>query len=85
MINPQKVFAAKQKWFQLAMAPVLMQAVLPVYAQNNELETLTVTAEALKIESPAIETPLSISVVSEDDLRIRAPKNSMKRCVTPPG
>ena len=74
MINPQKVFAAKQKWFQLAMAPVLMQAVLPVYAQNNELETLTVTAEALKIESPAIETPLSISVVSEDDLRIRAPQ-----------
>lgn len=41
---------------------------------TEEVETITVTAQALKVETPAKETPKSISIISEDELRVRAPQ-----------
>ncbi|EGR1561762.1 TonB-dependent siderophore receptor [Vibrio alginolyticus] len=63
-----------------ALAPT---AVVAFTAQAQEdvvqddviaMETITVTAQALKVETPAAETPRSVSIISEDELRVRAPK-----------
>ncbi len=58
-----------------AIAPAAVVSFM-AHAQDDstEMETITVTAQALKVETPAKETPRSVSIVSEDELRVRAPK-----------
>lgn len=70
----------------IAVRKVLLCATLPVLISSNalatdlasgqitEMETVTVTAQALKVDSPIQDTPKSVSVVSEQELKIRAPK-----------
>ncbi|UTT87199.1 TonB-dependent siderophore receptor (plasmid) [Vibrio pelagius] len=56
---------------------VLVQTQLAHADESNstsQMETITVTAQALKVETTAQETPRSISIVSEDELRTRAPQ-----------
>ncbi len=44
------------------------------YASDESLETIVVTAEAMKIEVPAQASPRSVSIVSDEDLELWAPK-----------
>lgn len=39
-----------------------------------KIEVITVVAQALKVDTPAKETPRSISIISEEELNIRAPQ-----------
>lgn len=40
----------------------------------QQMETIVVTAQALKIETPAQETPKAVSIIDEDTLKARAPQ-----------
>lgn len=56
---------------------VLLQAPFAHAEESNstsQMETITVTAQALKVQTPAKETPKSVSVITEDELRQRAPQ-----------
>lgn len=47
------------------------------YADNNntaEIETMVVSAQAFKVKTPVQETPKSVSIISEHELKTRAPK-----------
>ena len=50
---------------------------LPTFAEDNvnsdQLDTITVTASALKVETPLAETPRSVSVIDQDQLSIQQP------------
>lgn len=41
---------------------------------TTQMETITVTAQALKVSTPAQDTPKSISIISEEELKTRAPQ-----------
>jgi iron complex outermembrane receptor protein len=66
---------AIRKALVCALAPATVVSFM-AHAQEDaaELETITVTAQALKVETPAKETPRSVSIISEDELRVRAPQ-----------
>lgn len=64
-----------------ALAPTAAVVAFTAQAQEDvvqddiiAIETITVTAQALKVETPAAETPRSVSIISEDELRVRAPQ-----------
>ncbi|HHX8333797.1 TPA: TonB-dependent siderophore receptor [Vibrio diabolicus] len=64
-----------------ALAPTAAVVAFTAQAQEDvvqddiiAMETITVTAQALKVETPAAETPRSVSIISEDELRVRAPQ-----------
>ncbi|PSU50109.1 TonB-dependent siderophore receptor [Photobacterium frigidiphilum] len=40
----------------------------------EQMETIVVTAQALKVETPAQETPKSVSIITEEELKTRAPQ-----------
>lgn len=50
---------------------LLAPAVLAEQIEQEPIETLVVTASALKVNTPMAESPVSVSVVSEDDLEFR--------------
>lgn len=66
---------AIRKALVCALAPAAVVSFM-AHAQEDaaELETITVTAQALKVETPAKKTPRSVSIISEDELRVRAPQ-----------
>ncbi|EPM6341822.1 TonB-dependent siderophore receptor [Vibrio parahaemolyticus] len=67
---------AIRKAMVCAIAPTVAVVALSANAQDDvtAMETITVTAQALKVETPAAETPRSVSIISEDELRVRAPQ-----------
>ncbi|MCV6037405.1 hypothetical protein OFP00_30460, partial [Escherichia coli] len=67
---------AIRKAMVCAVAPTVAVVALSANAQDDvtAMETITVTAQALKVETPAAETPRSVSIISEDELRVRAPQ-----------
>ncbi|MCF7480321.1 TonB-dependent siderophore receptor [Vibrio sp. J1-1] len=75
MTNHNSLAIAVRKALVCAIVPA---AVVPfiahAQADSTEMETITVTAQALKVETPAKETPRSVSIISEDELRVRAPQ-----------
>ena len=75
MTNHNYLAIAVRKALVCAIAPAAVVSFM-AHAQDDstEMETITVTAQALKVETPAKETPRSVSIVSEDELRVRAPK-----------
>ncbi len=75
MTNHNSLAIAVRKALVCAIAPAAVVSFM-AHAQDDstEMETITVTAQALKVETPAKETPRSVSIVSEDELRVRAPK-----------
>ncbi|MGL6260001.1 TonB-dependent siderophore receptor [Vibrio sp. WXL210] len=76
MMTPNSIAVAVRKglYFSVpAMALVATQAIANTQ-QDQDVETIKVTAQALKIESPAQETPRSVSVIDEEQLRERAPQ-----------
>ncbi len=75
MTNHNFLTIAIRKALVCAIAPAAVVS-LAAQAQDEvtEMETITVTAQALKVETPAAETPRSVSIISEEELRIRAPK-----------
>ncbi|WP_423840720.1 TonB-dependent siderophore receptor [Vibrio mytili] len=76
MKNHNSLTIAIRTALACALTPVMAVVSLNAYAQDEvtEMETMTVTAQALKVETPAAETPKSVSLISEDELRVRAPK-----------
>ena len=75
MTNHNSLAIAVRKALVCAIAPAAVVSFM-AHAQDDstEMDTITVTAQALKVETPAKETPRSVSIVSEDELRVRAPK-----------
>lgn len=64
-----------------AVRTALFFAAIPTFSfqviaeeNSDQVETITVTAQALKIETPAEETPRSVSIVTEEDLENRVPQ-----------
>ncbi|MEF1310540.1 TonB-dependent siderophore receptor [Vibrio mytili] len=76
MKNHNSLTIAIRTALACALTPVMAVVSLNAYAQDEvtEMETMTVTAQALKVETPAAETPKSVSLISEDELRVRTPK-----------
>ncbi|MEH0675408.1 TonB-dependent siderophore receptor [Vibrio scophthalmi] len=72
--TPLSVAVRKAIWLGLAPAAVVCSSAVFAQESTTELETITVTAQALKVDTPAQETPRSVSIVTEDDLRTRAPQ-----------
>ncbi|AEX25056.1 TonB-dependent siderophore receptor [Vibrio sp. EJY3] len=75
MTNHNSLTIAVRKALVCAIAPAAVVSFM-AHAQDDstEMETITVTAQALKVETPAKETPRSVSIISEDELRVRAPQ-----------
>ncbi|WP_243978760.1 TonB-dependent siderophore receptor [Vibrio natriegens] len=75
MTNHNSLAIAVRKALVCAIAPAAVVSFM-AHAQDDstEMETITVTAQALKVETPAKETPRSVSIISEDELRVRAPQ-----------
>ncbi|MCG9698584.1 TonB-dependent siderophore receptor [Vibrio natriegens] len=75
MTNHNSLTIAIRKALVCAIAPAAVVSFM-AHAQDDstEMETITVTAQALKVETPAKETPRSVSIISEDELRVRAPQ-----------
>lgn len=75
MTNHNYLAIAVRKALVCAIAPAAVVSFM-AHAQDDatEMETITVTAQALKVETPAKETPRSVSIISEDELRVRAPQ-----------
>lgn len=42
--------------------------------QSIAIDTMVITADALKVETPASESPRVLSIISEQELRTRAPQ-----------
>ena len=76
MIKKNKIAAAIRHALIFAVAPTSALFTLTANAEEGvtEFESVTVTAEALKVDTPTKETPRSVSVISEEDLRKRAPQ-----------
>lgn len=76
MIKKNKIAAAIRHALIFAVAPTSALFALNANAEEGvtEFESVTVTAEALKVDTPTKETPRSVSVISEEDLRKRAPQ-----------
>ncbi|KJY84374.1 ligand-gated channel [Vibrio galatheae] len=76
MIKTHMLTAAIRNAIVYAVTPAAAVVALTVHADEDvtQMETITVTAQALKVETPAAETPKSVSIVSEDELRQRAPQ-----------
>lgn len=76
MIKKNKIAVAIHHAIILVVAPASGLFALSADAQEGvtEFESVTVTAEALKVETPTKETPRSVSIVSEKELRKRAPQ-----------
>ncbi len=75
MTNHNFLTIAIRKALVCAIAPAAVVSFM-AQAQDDvtEMETITVTAQALKVETPAAETPRSVSIISEEELRVRAPQ-----------
>ncbi|ALR17327.1 TonB-dependent siderophore receptor [Vibrio natriegens] len=75
MTNHNSLTIAVRKALVCAIAPAAVVSFM-AHAQDDstEMETITVTAQALKVETLAKETPRSVSIISEDELRVRAPQ-----------
>ncbi|MGL6026809.1 MAG: TonB-dependent siderophore receptor [Vibrio sp.] len=67
--------ALNWRWFSVLWlaAPVAIAA-SDAPSEKQTLETLVVTASALKVETPAQEMPTALSMVTEQDLAARAPQ-----------
>lgn len=76
MTNHNFLTIAVRKALVCAIAPAAVVSFMAHAQQDDstEMETITVTAQALKVETPAKETPRSVSIISEDELRVRAPQ-----------
>ncbi|MGY0617091.1 TonB-dependent siderophore receptor [Vibrio sp. FJH11] len=76
MTNHNYLAIAVRKALVCAIAPAAVVSFMAHAQQDDltEMETITVTAQALKVETPAKETPRSVSIISEDELRVRAPQ-----------
>lgn len=76
MLMEKQVVAAIRNALILGSLSALTTTSFNVMANQSEsdVETITVVAQALKVETPAKETPRAVSVVSNEDLQVRAPK-----------
>ncbi len=75
MTNHNSLTIAIRKVLVCALAPAAaVSSMAHAQGETTEMETITVTAQALKVETPAAETPRSVSIISEDELRVRAPQ-----------
>ncbi|MGP8306096.1 TonB-dependent siderophore receptor [Vibrio sp. YIC-376] len=75
MTNNNSLTIAVRKALVCALAPAAVVSFMAhAQEETTEMETITVTAQALKVETPAKETPRSVSIISEDELRVRAPQ-----------
>lgn len=87
-IRPSQIGQYIRRALRLHFIPVVLVAAPSVMANTNQeteqLETLVVTASALKVETPAQETPKALSIVTQEEIVARAPQNWMKRCAIPP-
>ncbi|OEF23665.1 TonB-dependent siderophore receptor [Vibrio rumoiensis] len=78
MIALSPLSQAIAKTVRPSMGLSLLLFALPTFAEdkpeNDQLDTITVTASALKVATPLAETPRSVSVIDEEQLSIQQPK-----------
>ncbi|MEK6165688.1 TonB-dependent siderophore receptor [Vibrio cholerae] len=77
-IRPSQLGQYIRRALRLHFIPVVLVAAPSVMANTNQeteqLETLVVTASALKVETPAQETPKALSIVTQEEIAARAPQ-----------
>ena len=77
-IRPSQLGQYIRRALRLHFIPVVLVAAPSVMANTNQeteqLETLVVTASALKVETPAQETPKALSIVTQEEIVARAPQ-----------
>ncbi|WP_078926976.1 TonB-dependent siderophore receptor [Vibrio cincinnatiensis] len=77
-IRPTRLIFSFRHALCLTMIPCLGGMSSSVLANEpatmTEMETMVISASALKVDTPAQETPKSVSVVTEADLHYRAPQ-----------
>ncbi|MDV5169281.1 TonB-dependent siderophore receptor [Photobacterium rosenbergii] len=76
MNKPKAAATAVRYALLFGALPVATLAPLVAHADEpaTQMETITVTAQALKVDVPAEETPRAVSIVSEEELRQRSPQ-----------
>ncbi|OFJ35975.1 TonB-dependent siderophore receptor FhuA [Vibrio cholerae] len=77
-IRPSQIGQYIRRALRLHFIPVVLVAAPSAMAntdqETQQLETLVVTASALKVETPAQETPKALSIVTQEDIVARAPQ-----------
>ncbi|MCF7354135.1 TonB-dependent siderophore receptor [Vibrio sp. CK2-1] len=58
----------------LSLALIALPSFAEEEASTENLDTITVTASALKVETPLAETPRSVSVIDEEQLSVQQPQ-----------
>ena len=76
-LSPTLLSKAITRTFRPTLGLSFALFALPTFAEDNvnsdQLDTITVTASALKVETPLAETPRSVSVIDQDQLSIQQP------------
>ncbi|MGV2987057.1 TonB-dependent siderophore receptor [Vibrio sp. E150_011] len=76
MSSLHSVSRAVRSALMIGTLPALSAISIQAHAQEDaaQMDTITVTAQALKTDAPAQEVPRSVSIISEQDLQAKAPQ-----------